>query len=375
MTFCRLASNQIRLEYDEVSVCCWMTRKVSTKSKQDIEEYLTWARSINDWVPECSRCQQDEKNDGVSYRTKFNKFFDNHIKDEVKIGEPIMLEVQIDGDCNAACLMCGEHNSTTWKKYNSPNNKEIKIKIDADTKYNTAKREKLIFEMFDLSKIRVVIFLGGEPFKNDFHINLMHKILKENKEVEKVVLNYVSNGSYLVSDEVFQLWKQFKYVQINFSLDGIEDHFNYLRWPLRFDQVVDNMHQYKFKKSENIQLFSSYHINPLNVFYHDRYLEWAQNSIFQHFFKWPGKPTGVLTLASIPPELRSILFHKYKNHNNIINLFPKFDIHSYVKLLNYLEYHDSKRSLNWREVFPEVEKYFFRIKNLKSAALLQEMSL
>jgi hypothetical protein len=60
---------------------------------------------------------------------------------------------------------------------------------------------------------------------------------------ENLEENKNSWGDYQdkVIKNIIELWKKCKSVQINVSVDGIDEHFNYLRWPLQWSQVRDNI--------------------------------------------------------------------------------------------------------------------------------------
>lgn len=366
-SFCYLASNAIRYEYDKISPCCWIKQKCDTTAPQEeIDNYLKWVRSINDWVPECVHCKSYEDKGMSSGRQQFNKIFnDLQINDSIEPGDVVCLEMQIDGDCNAACLMCSDINSTTWKKYNASNAKEIKIKITENVRSTTQRRKKVVYENIDFSKIKLVTFLGGEPFKNNFYIEFLSKLAENNNNLNDVSLNFVTNGSFCPPKEIFDLWKKFHQVRINFSIDGIGEHFQYLRWPLVWDQVVDNLHYFDQHRSNNVTMLTSYTLTPLNIFYHDRYLNWAKKYKFsQRFFTRPDAATGVMNLSSIPLAYKKILHEKYSSDDRLTKLLTNFDITNHIKFIKYLKYHDQKRKLNWREIFPEVSKYFFEIKQI-----------
>lgn len=360
--FCRLASNQLRFEYDEISPCCWIKRKASVKDPAAIQEYIEWLHNINDWIPECSYCKDLERKGLQSGRTRANNVSFTLFNDFIGSGNDVLsLELQIDGDCNGACLICSDKNSSTWRKYSTPGNRTIKISIDNDVKSTAQIRLNTVFEYIDFSHIKLITFLGGEPLKNDNHLKVIEKI-QQHQDIQLVKLSYVTNGSYLPSEDILDLWKQFKSVRLNVSIDGIYDHFNYLRWPLSFKQIEDNL-DYLFKQQiDNLTIKSSYCVTPFSIFYHDRYLNWAEQKGFTHFFRNPFESTGIINTAVIPPKLHQILLEKYQG-TNITKLIRPFNFINYQKFLNYIKEHDLKRGIDWRSVFPEISEYFFDIKS------------
>lgn len=360
--FCHLASNQIRFENDQVSPCCWILKKANINNEEDVQNYIHWIKNINDWVPECSYCKNLEDRGLRSGRLQ-RKLYPNvfNISPDDALGTTTSLEIQINEDCNAACLMCSEQNSSTWKKYNAENDYAFKIKIDQDTKVNTERRLEFIFRTIDFSNIKYLTFLGGEPFKNDSHFKIIKKI-SEKVDLKDLVVNYVTNGSYFPEDEILQYWSNCKMIKINISVDGIDEHFNYLRWPLQWKQVSKNIEKFYQLDKEKISLTSSYAISPFNIFYHEQYIEWATAKNFKTFFRNPFESVGPINLSCIPISFKYALTKKYENtFPNIVKMIRPFRISDYKHFLKYVKQHDQKRNLNWRKIFPEVSNFFIDI--------------
>jgi len=362
--FCRYLTNQHRFEYDQLSTCCWIQKKVDANNPVEIEKYFDWARNLNDWDPACNRCQIMEARGQQSFRMRANdrpNKFGFSIEDQP--GDITSLEFQFDAECNAACLICGPKNSTTWQKYNTTKSKDIKKIIDISNEVTRSSRLEIVKKTTKFDKIRYISFLGGEPLKSNFHLTILEEINKV-KNLNDLSLSYVTNGSMRPSSEVIELWKKCKSVQINVSVDGIDEHFNYLRWPLQWSQVRDNIRFILDQKLPNLRLTSSYSINPFNIFYHDRYVAWALE-FFKNdtnvipFFRNPFRTDGIINLNSIPNKLKYEIFRKYtKLYPNLVRLMEGYDEKSAVKFLTYIREHDKKRNLDWKEVFPEIVPYF-----------------
>jgi hypothetical protein len=370
--FCRYLTNQYRFEYNQLSTCCWTTKKVDTDNPDEIEKYFDWARNLTDWDPACRRCQNMEAKGPDSPRIRANKrpwLFGFDTNDQP--GDITTLEFQFDAECNGACLICGPKNSTTWQKYNTTDGKEIKKIIDISNEVTRSSRLDVVKELTKFDKIRQITFLGGEPLKSNFHLTIMEEINKV-KSLNDLRLTYVTNGSMRPDAKVINLWKECKSVQINVSVDGIGEHFNYLRWPLQWHQVCDNIRFILDQKLPNLKLTSSYSINPFNIFYHDRYVAWAKeffknddaNSVIP-FFKNPFRTDGVINLNSVPNKLKYEVYRKHgRMYPNLIKLIEMYKEDSAVKFLTYIREHDKKRNLDWKEIFPEIVPYFADLEKL-----------
>ena len=57
-------------------------------------------------------------------------------------------------------------------------------------------------------------------------------------------IHYNTNGTQLPPREIFDLWKQFKRVEIAFSIDDVGEPFEYQRHPANWKEVNHNLNQH-----------------------------------------------------------------------------------------------------------------------------------
>lgn len=362
-------SNQLRVNKDQIEPCCWIgnSKKLNivNATDADFKEYKSQLEQINDWIPECNFCREKELKGIDSPRQLADTNMTGvGIYNEEEIGNITSLELQIDSNCNAACLMCGEYNSTTWQKYNIggiDNKTNSNKEIDLLANNKTQERLKSIIKFVDLSKINLIVFLGGEPLGVDLHKQLL-RLVQQNKPLNQVALRYITNGSVRPDLETIDLWKQSKSVKIVFSIDGIGEHFNYLRWPLQWNQVESNIRYFIDLNIPSVTFGISSVISPFNIFYYDRYLEWEANifkdSNMTQGFSKAFESTGAVNTSSIPPGLINEISKKYLNHPWLVKRMRQFDSGCYDTFIKYVTTHDQKRNLDWKKVFPEIVQYF-----------------
>lgn len=128
--------------------------------------------------------------------------------------------------CNLACAICGPNYSSAWKQeLKLPPNKAVINKIWAT---------------INLQHIKQIHFNGGEPLLSKEHVKLLHSIPNKSK----VQLNYNTNGTILPSVELQNLWAEFHLVTIDFSIDDVDDRFEYQRYPAKWKHVAANLQWY-----------------------------------------------------------------------------------------------------------------------------------
>jgi hypothetical protein len=358
----------MRFDLNGSAPCCWYSTRVQLNTKEDFDQFNKKLTAQEDWTDGCAFCFHKEKKGAVSPRQDSLQFARmKGLATDVEPNEITSVEIQTDADCNGACLICGPYSSSTWQKHESKFNKIIKLE---DFRDKAQERLDFIKETIDFSKLKRLGFSnGGETLKSDTHL-LFLKELDKIGRLPEVILQYVINGSFKPSEETIKLWRKAKMVDISVSIDGTYEHFEYLRWPLIFSQVEENL---KFLLDLDIagSLATSYAVTPFSAFYHNEYEEWSQN-FFQYyrdnpkkmrlikFFSKPFSAGGIINMSAMPAKLRFVILKKYGPTHNITKLIQAqpFERDKYNDFMGYIKDQDQKRKLDFRKVFPEIQEYF-----------------
>lgn len=177
---------------------------------------------------ECGSCKNAEESGQLSRRNASNQWYTDNKLDS-NLVELIRLDYWVGDLCNLRCVICGPHFSSAWKK---------ELQLPASIKTSSINYH---WKTLDLSKIRYVHFNGGEPLLNKEHV----EFLKSFTDKSKVHISYNTNGTVLPSQELLDLWTEFRIVQIDFSIDDIGDRFEYQRFPAEWDNVASNLMWFK----------------------------------------------------------------------------------------------------------------------------------
>jgi MoaA/NifB/PqqE/SkfB family radical SAM enzyme len=204
--------------------------------------------------------------------------------------------------CNLACVTCGPDASTRWQKelgmLITPGNPRT---IDQDT-------------IIAAKKMTGVIICGGEPM-----LNFSAEIMLENLQSDQNVRVHF-NGTVMPRQSFMDQSSRFERIQYCFSIDGVGKRFEYLRWPAKWDQVVQNILWLVETAPDNVRFSVNITISQLNQNYQDEIVDWVNKTI-------PHNRNGEKTVIT------------YNDAGNILTQ-------------KYLDTVDKKRNLNWRELFP-----------------------
>jgi molybdenum cofactor biosynthesis enzyme MoaA len=303
----------------EISPCCL----VSTVKVDGIDfrnnQYLQNIRQ--DWnngvfSSACGKCSAAESAGYTSRRQGVNRWYQDHNLDNNQV-ELTRIDYWVGDVCNLACAICGPHFSSVWKQ-------ELKLPIaEQKVKINQSWCD------LDLATLRYVHFNGGEPLLSKEHAKFLEAV--PNKSV--VQINYNTNGTIRASAELQDLWKQFQLVQLDFSIDDVEDRFEYQRYPAKWNQVTDNLAWYIDTAPHNCMFAVNTSVGILNHANIDVLKSWLQKNFTVSRFTDPiehrTQPTsGVFSLNNI---------EKRKS-----------------KIVATLDSLDQRRGSDWRATFPEL---------------------
>ena len=216
----------------------------------------------------CKLCW-DEEDNGIGSKREwtnntFSELFDTAIEKTEADGsikhEDFPIEhwdLRFGNKCNLACRSCGPTDSNMWYKdwvalqeNNTFYNRGIgDITIDID-KNGKATVDPSIFEWYNQSAIldhlhkniksvKRFYFTGGEPTINHTHRKLLDFVIDEGL-AKDISLDYNTNMAG-VPNAIFEQWKHFKEVNLGMSIDGIYEHFEYIRHPGKWSAVEKNM--------------------------------------------------------------------------------------------------------------------------------------
>ncbi len=305
----------------EISPCCVSTVRPAEVVDFVTNEYLVSIRnetSAGQLSSACDTCKKAEESGLPSRRQGSNAWYKDHGLDNYDV-ELIRMDYWTGDTCNLACVICGPHYSSVWKQ-------ELGLPIELQK--STANQ---FWKTIDLSKIQFIHFNGGEPLLSKEHVKFLHAI--EHKE--QVHLNYNTNGTILPSTELIELWKQFRLVQLDFSIDDVGERFEYQRYPAKWNQIVSNLQWYVDCAPHNCMFAVNTSVGILNHNNLDRLNGWLSENFSTTRFTDPIEHRQQLTVGVFALEDAD----KRKS-----------------KIMSTLDLIDQRRGTDWRAVFPELVK-------------------
>jgi len=230
----------------------------------------------------CKKCW-DEEDAGVvskrlifadqySKKPEFNGIFTTPVRDSGLV----FLDLKLGNICNLKCRICGPMSSSKW----------VKDEIDVDVKFHGFdKHDKKSHPAYKFSKqgqwprdnklfwndlekllpqITHLEFTGGEPWMIQEHFDLLEKAV-ELGYAKNIYVHYNTNGTQFNEKAMYDVWPHFKEINIAFSIDDIDEYFEYQRKGAEWRDVLQNIILLCHNKSPNITTEICTTVNVLNI--------------------------------------------------------------------------------------------------------------
>ena len=318
----------------------------------NIEEYKNDIKKLKDILaksyhyPGCKICQDEDKKHIRSRRVAQNQFtLDNNLSLE-KLQS---LGVRYGTLCNSKCMICSHIRSSSWVS----DAEKLGIKVDDQYKYkkNLLPGVDIFFDNFDLDDLKYVEFHGGEPLMQDYPADFLRRI----KKLDQLIVKFNTNLTVLPSSELEKLLKKCKRVDFLLSVDDVEERYEILRYPGKWDTFTKNM---RIIKKNGYRTVAYNTISSLNVFYLVEFYKWATRNFGNEVHSQFVVDQAHLDISYLSQHAKNTVLEKIKNYKGKIfdSIRAKLNIQNDDRsreLAKYILDLDDIRKTNYPEVFSE----------------------
>lgn len=296
------------------------------------------------WHIGCRKCQLDESMNKKSLRQKMNEELSGNGKLEY-------LELSLSKQCNLRCRMCGPAFSSSWSGL-IKNNPEISDLIYSGEKINLSLNN--IFKDVDITELKMIKYLGGEPFITT-EIHDLFELLDREQILENIEFHVASNGT-LFPKKLIKYLKRFNKIKLHLSIDGVGTNNEYIRDGKTWKDITKNIEKWKEYRSkyDNIELYILTTVQAYNLHQISELKNFSEQNdiIFQTHMLWGPEQ---LSIHALPLEyLREIEDNENLSWVNISRSDP-------ILFENFKKYTlslDAVMKKNIKDVIPDLYKYF-----------------
>jgi organic radical activating enzyme len=309
----------------------------------------------------CQKCWADEQHGKISPRKLANNAISLDTNKLTTKSEPLeIVSLALGNICNLRCRICGPWASSVWIA------DEIRRlgKSQSDTEQIWLKQgawpltaDDLWEEISSTVSIKSLSFYGGEPFMSPAHLKILEKF-HEHSLHEKIKIRYSTNAT-VFPEKYIETLKKFKYIHITFSIDDIDQRFEYQRKNAIWSETINTVGQ--FLELKNIDYSIRCTVSVFNALY--------LGDIFSKFVQlWPGVDVVLQVLRR--DKFNSILYAPVEFKSAVKRNLSEYTFPTYLKtqidqIITMMFDHDSDNS-TWDDLKKEINKIDqFRNENIQ----------
>ena len=197
-----------------------------------------------------------------------------------------MVKLSTSNVCNGTCVTCGPDFSSAWASL---------------SKQSWAYKSLTWRDIDGISwhDIQSLGFVGGEPLLEKTNFEILEHLLDLGNS--SCFIHIVTNGSIDLSDHQLAVLSRFPNLNLCVSIDGVGPRFEYLRFPLRWQTLLDNLDRFA-EITDNISV--SCMVSNLSVFYLDETLDWFQARSLRYLAKQIESPE-YFSPGNLPPNVKA----------------------------------------------------------------------
>lgn len=308
--------------------------------------------SLNNGVrhKNCQHCWDEEDAGVTSKRISDTRRFSLDVLDS---GDIQVVELNLGTVCNLKCRICGPWASSQWNK----DYFKYGLTSQSETEYNSWIHS--LNHSYDddsnfwkeiknyASSIKEISIFGGEPFMVKKQWEFLEFLVEQGYSKDQIlILN--TNGTFYDEPQI-EIINKFRGAALNISIDGIGAHFEYQRYPAKWEEVESNLRKFcLLQATDQTKISVCLTVNIYNIFYLDllfRYFLKLGVPVYLNFLHTP----NFFNVTSIPSEIKQKILKHYER------ITPEYRYYS--QLIQVLDYMMSKESsLEQWEKFIEMTK-------------------
>ena len=275
----------------DVRPCCLSTTDIpdvnlttNTLAEAQRHPYMQEMRQVfsEDRRPgNCERCWIEEDAGKKSKRQHMLDKF-KHVPVDYTSTEPadlIFLDLKLGNICNLKCRICGSWSSSRWAQEEIAQYGAGHEASEWLYQGSWPRRAPDFWKEMDqlLPQLRYFEFTGGEPFLIQQHFELLERAVSAGY-AQDIDIHYNTNGTQFPDQHT--LWREFKRVQIAFSIDNTGARFEYERAGADWELVNQNIRAFQQLQQQgyplDLQVCVTWNIQ--NVLDMRDFLTWAEDT-------------------------------------------------------------------------------------------------
>lgn len=332
------------VEYPANVHCCIMKPADITLVKQQMLDDIRPAA--------CSACWKLEDAGLISDRIIKNNTLDHYsnrdlnlLYKDAKENSATILSYKIDTSsvCNATCVTCNGSSSSAWRQLEKANT-GVSKKQFSDITNTTAQK------IINFPTATMINFRGGEPLLSKTNFFILEELIKVGNT--DCFISFTTNGSQFPNSRQIEILSKFTQVDFNISIDGVGPVFEYLRYPLKWESILQTIN---FCKKHKFGVSASYTLNNLNILYHSQTIQWFNDNSIKYIVN-PVVMPAYFQPSALSQAIKLQILSQDSNPDLLLFLgkHSAADDANFKKFQNEINKQDKWKNINISNFLPEL---------------------
>ena len=272
---------------------------INHMSLSDIHKSEFWNKLRSDMlegktIPGCHKCDRDDIG-GLrnSMRTNANKEWNglNQAAPLPSNKNPKIkyFELTTGRYCNLKCRTCSSDLSVTWESDDKAIKGLYKDSLSSSPRNEYSHLPKILnldLDPEDFQEATLIKLTGGEPMIAPTFIPFIDTIINSGY-AKNIILEIYTNTSWVPKDKILSRLKQFRFVKIFLSIDGVGKINDYIRGPSEWNTVSESAETWiKFsKENQTFSIVFSPTISLYNILNLSDMIDWWDKLQTKYFSK------------------------------------------------------------------------------------------
>jgi len=303
------------------------------------------------WHQGCTSCQKDESLGLASLRTYHNSKLSGSANSLER------LDLNLSNKCNLSCRMCDNKKSSKWECYLNENNELLKYDFSNYSNPNFIKKTNIedLFANIDISNLHTINYLGGEPFISNNDLEDLVLFLDKKNVIKNINFSCYTNATFYPK-KIIPLLLKFKSLNINFSVDGLDELTNYVRSGAKWERVNSVINTWLKLSNQKINFVIHNTLYSLNVHHYENVKNFSIQKNLPFVFINLFRPK-YLSIDVLPIKYREHLIeNKIIKDEKILNILRSvpFDELNFKKFVDYIKLTDKVLGTDINKTIPEL---------------------
>lgn len=321
----------------------------------------------------CQRCWDEENAGKISLRQRQYEYFPEDYEKFVKSGlwlqGPKTAVFKVSNVCNLACRSCAGWDSNSYTNEGKFYQQKYKttVQYNDEIKFHNRfipvmpPRHINFIDYLDIANnLEKIDFYGGEPFLNISQLDLLEYLIDKGLS-KNITLYYSTNCTNHPTKRLKAAWNHFRRIEIAISIDGLEQEFEYLRWPGKWHDLLDVLQAIKLLREQlqcEVFIMGSLTVSMINAWNIDKLTDWVTQNIGPYYINMVQSPE-YLAVHIAPDHVKNAVLSRVTNQD--LRNYMQLKGHNstlWKQFIIWMKRQDLYRNQKFENIFPDFVNKF-----------------